>query len=142
MENATQALIIVGAVLLALLILFMGVFLHGRLSQTSDAYVTRLDTVELQKYNNNFEIYESRNNLTAQDIITAIGVAKQKNVGTRVFLKNDDVTDWDNARKNEFLSQNILLDKADGTRENLFKCTKIDYDENGKVIKIIFEKII
>lgn len=140
MENATQALVIVGAVFLALIVLSIGVFLHGKLNQTSESYVTRLDTVELQKYNSKFLIYEDRNNLTAQDIVTARGIAKERDVGTRVFLKNEDITDWNDSQINDFLSKNILLDKA-GHTENVFLCKNIDYDEEGMVISIIFEKI-
>ena len=105
MENATQALVIVGAVFLALIVLSIGVFLHGKLNQTSESYVTRLDTVELQKYNSKFLIYEDRNNLTAQDIVTARGIAKERDVGTRVFLKNEDITDWNDSQINDFLSK-------------------------------------
>ncbi len=140
MENATQALVIVGAVFLALIVLSIGVLLHGKLNQTSESYVTRLDTVELQKYNSKFLIYEDRNNLTAQDIVTARGIAKERDVGTRVFLKNEDITDWNDSQINDFLSKNILLDKA-GQPENVFRCKNIDYDEEGMVISIIFEKI-
>ena len=140
MENATQALVIVGAVFLALIVLSIGVFLHGKLNQTSESYVTRLDTVELQKYNSKFLIYEDRNNLTAQDIVTARGIAKERDVGTRVFLKNEDITDWNDSQINDFLSKNILLDK-EGHTENVFRCKNIDYDEEGMVISIIFEKI-
>ena len=140
MENATQALVIVGAVFLALIVLSIGVLLHGKLNQTSESYVTRLDTVELQKYNSKFLIYEDRNNLTAQDIVTARGIAKERDVGTRVFLKNEDITDWNDSQINDFLSKNILLDKA-GHTENVFSCKNIDYDEEGMVISIIFEKI-
>ena len=48
MENATKALIMVGAILLAMLILAVGLYLHGRLGQTADSYTTKLDTVELK----------------------------------------------------------------------------------------------
>lgn len=140
MENATQALVIVGAVFLALIVLSIGVLLHGKLNQTSESYVTRLDTVELQKYNSKFLIYEDRNNLTAQDIVTARGIAKERDVGTRVFLKNEDITDWNDSQINDFLSKNILLDKA-GHTENIFRCKNIGYNEEGMVISIIFEKI-
>ena len=127
--------------MIALLIISLGVLLRWQLSRTSDEYVAKLDTIELRRYNSNFEVYSDREDITAQDIITAAGVAKQKDNGTRVYIKNDDITDWTEADKNSFLSQNILLDKTDGTRENLFKCTKTEYDENGKVITLVFEKI-
>ncbi len=140
MENATKALIIIGAVLLALLILCTGVYLHGRLSQTSDEYIAKLDTIELQKYNKNFEIYKDREDLSAQDVITVVGIAKQKDNGTRVFMKNEDITDWSEDEKNSFLSSKILQEDKNDKILNLFKCTNIEYS-NGKVTKITFEEI-
>ena len=145
MENASKALIIIAGVMIALIIVSIGVLLKWNLTQVSDSYVEKLDKTELQKYNNYFEIYLGRENITAQDIITAVGVAKQKDEGTKVWLKDGvakDITEWSNLEKNDFLSKNILLEKADGTVENIFKCNSIDYDsETGKVNKITFEKI-
>ena len=48
MENAAQALIIAGAVLIAILILSMGVYLRNSLNQSAEAYFDNLDTVELE----------------------------------------------------------------------------------------------
>lgn len=142
MENASKALIIAAGVMIALIIVSMGVLLKWNLTQASDSYVAKLDTVELQKYNNYFEIYSDRTNITAQEIVTVAGVAKQKDNETQVFLKNANITNWTEEEKNQFLSQNIMLEKNDGTKENLFTCTKIEYDTNGKVKVIIFEKNI
>ena len=57
MENASKALIMAGAVLIAIMIVTIGVYLVGELGKTSESYVQQLDTVELQKYNSNFEVF-------------------------------------------------------------------------------------
>lgn len=141
MENASKALIIAAGVMIALMIVSIGVLLRLNLTQVSDSYVEKLDTVELQKYNNYFEVYEGRNNISAQEIITVIGIAKQKDNETSVWLKNTEITNWDEVQKNKFLSDNILFEQSDGTVINVFKCNQIVYDSNRKVEKIIFEKI-
>ena len=141
MENASKALIIAAGVMIALMIVSIGVLLRLNLTQVSDSYVEKLDTVELQKYNNYFEVYEGRNNISAQEIITVIGIAKQKDNETSVWLKNTEITNWDEVQKNKFLSDNILFEQSDGTVINVFKCNQIVYDSNRKVVKIIFEKI-
>lgn len=141
MENASKALIIAAAVMIALMIVSIGLLLKWNLTQVSDSYVEKLDNIELQKYNNYFEIYEGRTNITAQEIITVIGITKQKNEGTAVWLKNVEITNWDDEQKDKFLSDNIFLEKPDGTVINVFECKQIVYNNDNKVIKIIFEKI-
>lgn len=152
MENASNAILIAGTVLLAILIVSLGIYLHGRLKESSDMYVTRLDTVEIQKYNSNFEPFLNRENLTIQEVITIQGIAKQKDIGTKVYLKTIDsnttveITNWSEKDRSEALSMYIYLSNADAEK-NLFKCTKIEYfdkgePEEGKVSAIYFEQIL
>lgn len=141
MENASQALIISGGVLIAILILSIGVLLYMQFNRNAETYTTRLDETELQKYNSNFVVYAHRTNVVAQDIITVINIAQQQESWTRVFLKNNDITDWSEEQKNDFLEKNILIYHSDdNTAENTYSCTSIDKDENGRVIKITFVK--
>ena len=152
MENASNAILIAGTVLLAILIVSLGIYLHGRLKESSDMYVTKLDTVEIQKYNSNFEPFLNRENLTIQEVITIQGIAKQKDIGTKVYLKTIDsnttveITNWSEKDRSEALSMYIYLSNADAEK-NLFKCTKIEYFdkgkvEEGKVSAIYFEQIL
>lgn len=137
MENASKALIIAGGVLIAIMILTMGVYLIGQFGKTSDSYVTQLDTVELHKYNSNFEVFLDRTDITAQEIVTVISMSQQKDQGTKVYVDGNDVTNWGEQQKNEFLEKNILIYKANGTAE--YTCMNVDYDSEGKVIAIWFK---
>lgn len=152
MENASKALLIAGAVLLAILIVSVGVYLRGKLKESSDMYVNRLDAVEIQKYNSNFESLLNRQNITIQEVITIQGIAKQKEMGTKVYLKTfgssatTDITSWNEQARSEALSMYIYLSNTD-EEKNLFKCTKIEYfdkgkPEEGKVSAIYFEQIL
>lgn len=148
MDNASKALIIAGGVLLALLVLTIGVGLVRNLSKTSDSYVTRLNVVEQQKYNSQFEVYAGRTNITAQEIVTVASFARQKEQGTTVYIGTEEVTTKANfeAWKSEFLLSNIAKHIDNGINEeieNLYKCDEkngIIYDENRKITKIIFVK--
>ena len=148
MENASKALIMAGAVLIAIMILTIGVYLVGELGKTSDSYVQQLDTVELQKYNSNFEVFIDRTDITAQEIVTAAGIAKQREQGTKVYVGGTEVTSQTDEEfenwKNEFLNDNILTHNKDGAKNettiNSFSYNQITYDETGKVSEIKFAK--
>ena len=75
MENATKALLIIGATMLAILTLTIGVYMMGKFGNASDTYVTKLDIIELQKYNSNFEVFIGRNDITAQEIVSVASIA-------------------------------------------------------------------
>ncbi len=148
MENASKALIMAGAVLIAIMIVTIGVYLVGELGKTSESYVQQLDTVELQKYNSNFEVFIDRTDITAQEIVTVAGIAKQREQGTKVYVGGTEVTSQADEEfenwKNEFLNDNILTHIKDGagneTTINSFSYNQITYDETGKVSEIKFVK--
>ena len=56
MENASKALIIAGAILLAILLIGLGIFIFGQVSNTIDN--TGLDQLAVQQFNSQFEPYE------------------------------------------------------------------------------------
>lgn len=146
MENATKALIMVAGVLLALLILSIGIYLKGSLGKTTDAYNEKLDTVELRKYNSNFETYVDRTNVTAQEIATVASLARQKERGTKIYIGTEEITnkasdkdfeDW----KNKFLSENILTEIKDSPElKNSYSYVSIAYDADGMVTELKFKK--
>ena len=112
MENATKALLIIGATMLAILTLTIGVYMMGKFGNVSDTYVTKLDIIELQKYNSNFEVFIGRNDITAQEIVSVASIARQKEFGTKVFVNQENITDKSDEEfriwTNKFLTDNIL----------------------------------
>ena len=148
MENASKALIMAGAVLIAIMVLTIGVYLVGELGKASDSYVQQLDTVQLQKYNSNFEVFIDRNDITAQEIVTVAGIAKQSEQGTKVYIEGTEVTNKTEEEfknwQNDFLNNNILtqIKDADGNEVtiNSFSFLETKYDATGKVIEIKFAK--
>lgn len=145
MENASKAIVIAGAVMIAIIILSIGVFLHSSFRQNSDEYVTQLDIIEIRKYNSNFDSFLERKNITIQEIITVQGIAKQKELGTKVYVKfitgsNREITDWTEDDKNLALS-NYIQQNVAGVEINLFSCTNIEYFDDGRISAIYFQQI-
>ena len=101
MENASKALLMAGGVLIAILVLTVFVALKASFDNTAQSYVDRLDLQELQKYNSNFETYEDRQDITAQEIVTLINFAKQKEQGTQIFIGTEEVTNKNIDDQNE-----------------------------------------
>ena len=58
MENASKALIIAGAILLAILIIGLGVFIYNQASNAIGN--TGMDQLAIQQFNGQFESYEGR----------------------------------------------------------------------------------
>lgn len=147
MENASKALLMAAGILIAMLVLSVGVILVGNFGKTADSYVTKLDTVELRKYNSNFDVYIGRKDVTAQEIVTLIGVVQETNQNTKIYIGNEEVSNYEEQQKNEFLSDNILkytIDPSTGKEvaSNLYKYVEdsIQYNEDGKIIEIKFAK--
>ena len=159
MENAANALIIAGVIIVAMAILTVGVYLRNNFSDTAEQYVRTMDVTELQKYNTNFEVYaDIEKKISAQDIVSLIGVAKKANQGTKVYVKFKKTTSYSGSSyierttysdyttepfdENLFLSNHIMYEKNE-TKYNVFEFDNttshgIIYDDYGKVQEIYF----
>lgn len=60
MENGSKALIIIGGVLLAMVVLGMIIFVRGRLSSYQDEKDKAISTEQMAKFNSQFEAYNKR----------------------------------------------------------------------------------
>lgn len=153
MENASNALLIAGGVLLAILVLSIGVYLVNNLRVTTDSYVQQLDAIELGKYNSNFEVFIGRHDVTAQEIVTTASISRQKGFGTKVIVMtpdegtkdvttgtNEQFQDWVNG----FLSKYILTHK-EGIDDPINQFEYVEnpnpYNSDGRFIVITFKKI-
>ena len=131
MENASKALLIAGGILIAMLIISIGVYLYINYSSVGEAYQTRMSSTEIQKFNENFTRYEGRENITIQEIVTLYNFVKDYELKTGVKVTINGIS-------------GLKLDEpANAIRNNqtqLFKVTKIEYDNTGVVNKITFSK--
>ena len=135
MENASQALVIAGTILLAMMILGVGVYLISNYSQVGESYEQTRMTAEIAKFNTNFTKFINRTDITAQEIITLKNFAKNydTNNGTTTTIN------YPESRKEDikFITDNSTL--ADGSMK-YFKCeeSNITYNSEGRVISIKF----
>lgn len=60
MENASKALLIAGAILLAILIIAIGMFIYNSAQATVTDSITSMSTSEIEAFNNNFSTYEQK----------------------------------------------------------------------------------
>lgn len=71
MENASKALLIAGAILLAILIIAIGMFIYNSAQATVNDSMTSLSTQEIDAFNNQFVSYEQEQ--TGSNVKALIG---------------------------------------------------------------------
>lgn len=137
MENATKALLIAGTVLIAIVMTSIAVYLHSLYSQQTKEYNATISAVELEKFNSNFDVYIGRNNVSAQEIVTIVNLAKEYGGQVDIYL---------NGSKVEFTISNTQENFIKNNQDKQFKCIlntsnsnpNPAYDANGKITKLKF----
>lgn len=94
MENASKALIIAGEVLIAILVITFMVSLFVAFSNFSSNMHEKLSNEQVIRFNNNFNLYDGRTNITAQEIVTTINFAKQSNDARELEYSNRTSSDY------------------------------------------------
>lgn len=156
MENASNALIIAGGVLIGVVLLSVIVVAFQGASDLAKTYDTSIASSSLQEFNNTFEKFQDTN-VNIHDIITLAHFAKDYN--TKNLLEKTDsvyitvkcgrveLQDKTDSELLEFLEDNTFSKLANGhenTEGNIqkYKCTSIKYNENTKAVtEITFEKV-
>lgn len=87
MENASNALLISGGILIAMLIIAMGVIIFSNYSEIGQTYDQTLQATEVQKFNANFLKFEGKTNITIQEIVTLTNFVKQYKEQTGTDIK-------------------------------------------------------
>ena len=82
MENASKALIIAGAILIAILLISVGIMVMNSMNKPLDVAASEADSQAVQMYNSKFAVYEGRNKdpYTARQ---ALLLAKQEGLAIR-----------------------------------------------------------
>ena len=87
MENATKALLIAGGVLISIIILTIGITLYSIFSNQAKEYNQIISTTEIQKFNSKFDVYVGREDITAQEIVSVVNLAKEHNEVVKIYLQ-------------------------------------------------------
>jgi len=139
MENASNALIIAGSVLIAIIILSIGVLLFSTYTKVGESYEQTQTTEAVAKFNSKFTIFEERTDITAQEIVSIHNFVKeynQENNSNINIVYPAGITSIDI----EFIKNNSVDNQG---KTIYFKCIGdncIEYDDKGRVSKITFTK--
>lgn len=129
MENANKALIIAGAVLIAIVILSVGVYLFVKFSNQNKNYKEMVSNIEMQKFNSKFEAYTNRTDITPQEVVSAMYLAKEyPNITVNAFAGGYAVS--------QDHPENILGWYSNDT----FSCLNYTYSQDGRITSITFTK--
>lgn len=144
MENASKAIIMAGAVLIAIIIISIGVFLWRDYSDFSIQSEEKRIEQQLDEFNTKFEKYNftGANYITAQDVRTIVNYANEYNKKYRieeneiiiqVRYRGMNLFAWDEERWTEFLNTS-----NESTVENklLYEC-RITQPESKEIIRQI-----
>ena len=164
MENAAQALIIAGGVLIGIILLSIAAYLGLTMSEYAANTQAQINRNEVNKFNQKFLEYEGVTNLTIQDVITTKNLALEENkkyfgynsATDRASNDNDyiDVKIYDNSLEINILNEALSLPIPDSdkkcTNENLlnkylgtkFECIDVELHPISGRVNIIKFKII
>lgn len=135
MDNATEALLIAGGILLGILTITALVYMFNNLSIMGNAQEKREETKRLAEWNSEWEAY-NKIQLRGAEVLTVVNKAKQNNSMYEENSKynvNVEINGKDNYG-NEINISNIAKYKR-----SIFECTKMSYNsETGRVNTIIF----
>lgn len=130
MENASNALIIAGEILIAVLVISLFAYIVVQFGNFSTQMHQEMLESQITSFNNNFTVYSYRTNITAQEVATAINFAKQAN--------DDKELEWNDS------SEYYITVYIDG--QNVFNSSKYiknkdEYKNNNKIDETIMKFI-
>lgn len=131
MENASKALLIAGGVLISILILTVGVYLYTAFSGQGKEYKTLISTIEIQKFNSDFEVFNGKTNVTPYEIATAVKLAEEYKGYIQI-----DVYNKNGSKKNIDKSEDFIQEFIN----SIFSCKSIEYNDEGKITKLVFKE--
>ena len=156
MENASNALVMAGGILIAVMIISLAVFTFRGSAQFAENFERTSEDTNLEIFNRKFEIYEARDDLTIQDIVTVTNLAKDINMKNgesknsiyyiQVILEGGG---YNNKKNFEELSQSELYDEMKNlsfknntnTEVQKFSCSLQYNDKTNRVNVVKFKKI-
>lgn len=147
MENASKALIIAAEILIGVILLTLLVYAFYSMASFSKSVNENIDVKNISEFNAQFEIYNGRTNLTAQDVITLGNLAKEYNKTAEGQLNNitvylqgagsyHNIQSLDNAKTYEFIKDYSIEKQA------IFECSDITYNANTKKIQKMTLKLV
>ena len=133
MENASKALLISAGVLIAILLLTLFSYLMRQMGDSTSGIYSTLSQHEITEFNQKFLNYQGRDNLSIQDVVTIINLAKDNNEKlnrpTIIEVKVDG-SDWSD-KTLDVVKQN--LDKT-------YTCSNVNINQSTLLVKEVIIK--
>lgn len=130
MENASKALIIAGGVLIAIIILSMFLVMYNRIANIKKTEQEQLKLEQLLAFNAEFEAYDKKI-MYGVDVITLINKVSENN---KTYFGYADYQISIKLNGTEIYESSSLI--GTNFEKNIFECTKMDYNNSGRVCKI------
>lgn len=131
MENATKALMIAGAVLIAIMIIGVGIMIFQSGQETVNSSIGKMDQIEIDTFNSELLAYEgNQKGSNVKQLITKVITLNATNTGTyddRVITINYD---GDAYEANQLATKRTLI--TNGKTYDV----KMEYNSGGLVNKI------
>lgn len=143
MENASNALIIAGGVLIGILIISLAMYLFVDFGSTSAQIHAQNDLKQINQFNTKFTAYVGNNDITIYDIISVAEYAAENNAyysdslgenGVTVCISNQPIQGTMN-------KENLIATYVKNNGDFIpFSCSDADisYHDNGRVQRINF----
>lgn len=131
MENASKALVIAGGVLIAIIILSVGVYLYASYTRQANEYRNLVEQTEIQKFNSKFDVYLGRDNITPQEVISVVNLAREYENQVTIIVDGERISAYDSSE--DFIKNNL---------DKIFTASYADvqYDAIGKIAQIKFNE--
>ena len=126
MENTSNALIIAGEILIAVLVLSLFAYIIIQFGSFSSQMHESMLQSQITNFNSNFTIYSYRTNITAHEIATVINFAKQSN--------NNKDLEWNDSSP---YYTTVYIDNVNVWNSSKYIKDKDEYNDNEKLENII-----
>lgn len=149
MENASKALLMAGEILIGILLLFILVYFSGMAQDFSEEIDKNIEAKQIQEFNSKFDIYNNRDNLTPQDVVTLSNIVKdfngKQNFYTQISIKIDGVDStyvkriqqgFTQTEGAEFMKRYSPQQSGSTVKQTTFSCI-MKYDINSGTINRI-----
>ena len=136
MDNAAQALLIAGGILLGILTITMLVYMFSNISNMGNAQNLKQEAERLAAWNNEWEAYNKRL-LYGTEVLTVINKAEQNNkeynendrYKVKIFIQQGNGAELSDAEYKDFVNN---------TKTSIYTCESLTYNEEGRVSTMTF----
>lgn len=139
MENASKALLIAGGMLLFMLVLSFAVYLFRRVGFQSSEFYSEMRESDVSEFNQQFFKYDGKNDLTIQDVVSVINLARNSDQNQKIAVKVKIDLELKSTKFDaETGNVSELLANSQNYKQT-YSCT-IEIPNNSKVVQRVFIK--